>query len=290
MDVQFTKKAGAVAGLLVSVLIWGISFPVIKVAVVEVDSLLFINLRFLLAAALLVTYSILRRERLTRLLKGRILWIMGVTNGVGFAMEVFGLNFTTATKASLLVNVNIVFMALFSAILLGEKIKNRAVWGILIGLAGVFLITTDGDLSTLASGSAIGDAIIFLGGIIWAYSMIYNKRAATELGLSSMEVTESMTIISAISLLPFLAFSSFKFNLNLLSVSSLLYTAVLCTILGFFLFYKALKTLTVVNTGMLMLLEIVVAIIVSYAFLGEAMTPIGMLGGALIALGILLSS
>uniref|UniRef100_A0A7C3F0B1 EamA domain-containing protein n=1 Tax=Candidatus Methanomethylicus mesodigestus TaxID=1867258 RepID=A0A7C3F0B1_9CREN len=290
MDVQFSKKAGAATGLLISVLIWGISFPVIKVAVVEVDSLLFINLRFLLAAALLVSYSILRRERLTRLLKGRILWIMGVTNGAGFAMEVFGLNFTTATNASLLVNVNIVFMALFSAILLREQIKHRAILGILIGLAGVFLITTDGDLTSLASGSAIGDAIIFVGGIIWAYSMIYNKRAATELGLSSMEVTESMTIISAISLLPFLAFSSFKFNLNFLSVSSILYTAVLCTILGFFLFYKALKTLTVVNTGMLMLLEIVVAIIVSYAFLGEEMTMIGMFGGALIASGILLSS
>jgi len=290
VDVQFSKKAGAATGLLISVLIWGISFPVIKVAVVEVDSLLFINLRFLLAAALLVSYSILRRERLTRLLKGRILWIMGVTNGAGFAMEVFGLNFTTATNASLLVNVNIVFMALFSAILLREQIKHRAILGILIGLAGVFLITTDGDLTSLASGSAIGDAIIFVGGIIWAYSMIYNKRAATELGLSSMEVTESMTIISAISLLPFLAFSSFKFNLNFLSVSSILYTAVLCTILGFFLFYKALKTLTVVNTGMLMLLEIVVAIIVSYAFLGEEMTMIGMFGGALIASGILLSS
>lgn len=290
MSVHFSKKAGAAAGLLISVLIWGISFPVIKVAVVEVDSLLFINLRFLLAAALLVSYSILRRERLTRLLKGRILWIMGVTNGVGFAMEVFGLNFTTATNASLLVNVNIVFMALFSAILLGERIKHRAILGILIGLAGVFLITTDGDLTALASGSAIGDAIIFVGGVIWAYSMIYNKRAATELNLSSMEVTESMTIISAISLLPFLAFSSFKFNLNFLSVSSILYTAVLCTILGFFLFYKALKTLTVVNTGMLMLLEIVVAIIVSYAFLGEEMTLIGMFGGALIASGILLSS
>ncbi|MEM2125748.1 MAG: EamA family transporter [Candidatus Methanosuratincola sp.] len=284
------QKQKAIASLFLSVLIWGVSFPVIKVALNEVDPLLFVGVRFILASILVTAYLLFTRRSLGRLLRGRVLWILGITNGVGFAMETYGMSFTTASKASLLVNVNVVFMAIFSSILLGEKLNSRGKLGILLGLLGVFLTTTGGDLSVLSSGSAVGDAIIFAGGIVWAYSMIYNKKAATQEGLTPMEVTQSMILTSTVALLPFLPLSSFRFDLTPLSLSALVYVALLCTIVAFFLFYKALQTLTVVNSGMVMLFEIVVAIGVSFLFLGETLLPIGVLGGVLIAIGILLVS
>ncbi len=283
-------KTGAVAGLLISVAVWGVSFPVIKVAVGEMDSLLFINMRFLLSALIVLLYLLATGRPIRRLVSGKTLWILGITNGLGFVMEAFGLNFTTATKASLLVNVNVVFMAMFSALLLGEKVKPKAKAGIAIGLLGVSLITTAGDVSTVLDGSLIGDMIIFAGGIVWAYSMIYNKRAATELRMTAMEVTESMTLTSALTVLPFLAFSSFGFSPTPIALASVAYTAVFCTLVAFFLFYRALRVLTIVNTGVIMLLEIVVATIASSAFLGEALSPIGMAGGVLIGFAILLVS
>ncbi|HPC28489.1 MAG TPA: DMT family transporter, partial [Candidatus Methanomethylicus sp.] len=115
------SKTGATAGLLIAVFVWGVSFPVLKVAVGEVDPLLFINMRFLLAALVVLAYLLAARRPIRRLVSGKILWILGITNGLGFVMEIFGLNFTTATNASLLVNVNVVFMAIFSALLLGER-------------------------------------------------------------------------------------------------------------------------------------------------------------------------
>lgn len=287
---KLTMGTGAAMGLLVSVIIWGVSFPVIKVAVGEIDALLFINLRFILAAVIVLAYLLLARRPIRRLVSGKVLWILGITNGIGFVMEAFGLSFTTASKASLLINVNVVFMAIFSALLLGDRIRNRAKAGILVGIAGVFLITTGGDFSVLSSGELFGDIIIFAGGIIWAYSMIYNKKAATELNMTAMEVTESMTLTSTITVLPFLAFSSFSFVPGPMAVASVVYTSVFCTILAFFIFYKSLKVLTVVNSGVIMLLEIVVAVIISAALLGETLPPIGMLGGAIIALAIFMVS
>lgn len=287
---SFEQKQKAIASLFFSVLIWGVSFPVIKVALNEVDPLLFVGVRFIFASTLVVTYLMVTKKSLRRLLRGRVLWILGITNGIGFAMQTYGMSFTTASKASLLVNVNVVFMAIFSSLLLGEKLNSRGKLGILLGLLGVFLTTTGGDLSVLSSGSAVGDAIIFAGGIVWAYSMIYNKKAATQEGLTPMEVTESMILTSTVALLPFLPLSSFKFDLTPLSLSAMVYVALLCTIVAFFLFYKALQTLTVVNSGMVMLFEIVIAIGVSFLFLGETLLPIGVLGGILIAIGILLSS
>jgi uncharacterized membrane protein len=121
-------------------------------------------MRFLLAALVVLAYLLVARRPIRRLVSGKILWILGITNGLGFVMEIFGLNFTTATKASLLVNVNVVFMAIFSALLLGERIRLRAKAGIVIGLVGVFLITTGGDISAISGGTMMGDMIIFAGG------------------------------------------------------------------------------------------------------------------------------
>jgi drug/metabolite transporter (DMT)-like permease len=223
-----------------------------------------------------------------KLLNKKILWILGITNAIGFVMEFYGLTLTTASKASLLVNANVVFMAIFSAIMLKEKITGKAKLGILVGLIGVFLTTTGGDLSSLAQGSVIGDLIIFIGGMVWAFSNIYNKRAATELGLSPMEVTESMSITTAITLAPLLFFTPLAFTLTPFSVGAFLYITVICTIFGFYLFYRALKTITVVNAGIVMLFEIIVAIAVSFAFLGETIAPVGIAGGVLIGLSIVL--
>jgi drug/metabolite transporter (DMT)-like permease len=174
--------------------------------------------------------------------------------------------------------------------LLNEKMNSKVKVGILVGVAGVFLTTTGGDLTVLGTGSAIGDLIIFVGGIIWAYSNIYNKRAVMELGLSAMDVTESMTITTAIALAPFILVSPLTFHVSPFSVSALLYVTVICTFLGFFLFYKALKSLTVVNAGIVMLFEIVVAIVTASIFLGETIPPIGAVGGVLIGAAIVLVS
>jgi drug/metabolite transporter (DMT)-like permease len=290
MDLKMESKKSATAGLLLAVLTWGVSFPIIKAALGEVDPFFFIFVRFGLAALIVLGYLVVFGRSVRRLLDNRILWILGITNAAGFAMEFFGMTLTTASKASLLVNVNVVFMAIFSAILLKERINWRAKAGILFGLAGVFLTTTGGDLSALMTGSAVGDLIIFVGGIVWAYSNIYNKRAATELGLSAMEVTESMTLTTAITLVPLLLISPLNFHVSSFSVSALLYTSLVCTLLGFFLFYKALKTLTVVNAGIVMLFEIVVAIVTASVFLGETIPPLGAVGGVLIGTAIVLVS
>jgi len=290
MDLKMETKRGAVAGLLLSTLLWGISFPVIKAALGEIDPFFFISVRFVLAAFIVVGLLLALRRPIVKLLNNRILWIVGITNAAGFVMEFYGLTMTTASKASLLVNVNVVFMAIFSYLLLKERINGRAKAGILVGLMGVFLTTTGGDLAVLWSGSAVGDLIIFLGGIIWAYSNIYNKRAVTELSLSPMDVTESMTLTSAIALVPILLVSPMSFQVTPFSVSALLYVTVICTIFGFFLFYKSLKTLTVVNAGIVMLFEIVVAIVTASIFLGETIPPLGAVGGVLIGTGIVLVS
>lgn len=283
-------RNSSIAGLIIATVFWGISFPVVKAMVGVVDPIYLVVLRFALASAIMLAYFIFVKRPLRRLFSSRILWILGVTNGLGFALEFYGLTMTTASVASFLINVNVVFMAIFSALLLKERITGRTRVGIAVGLLGVFLITTGGDVSSITGSSALGNLIILLAGVVWAYSNIYNKRAVMELGLSPLEVTGSMVFISFLAVAPLLLLGEVLFVVTPFTIGSLIYLTVLCTIIGFYIFYMALRKLTVVNVGLVLLFEIVVAVATSFLFLGETIPPLGVLGGALIALSIFLAS
>ncbi len=283
-------KGGSIAGLLMATVLWGISFPLGKVLVGVVDPIFVVILRFGLGSAIVMSYLILKRKPIRKLFGSRILWILGTTNGIGFALEFYGLTMTSASIASFLINVNVVFMAIFSAILLKERITQKTLIGILFGLAGVFLITTGGDIAALTGSSAFGNLIILAAGIVWAYSNIYNKKAVTELNLTPMEVTESMIFISFLAVVPLTLVTDTLFAITPFTVGSMIYLTVFCTILGFYIFYLALRRLTVVNAGLVLLFEIVVAVTASFIFLGETMPPLGLMGGILIAVSILLAS
>jgi len=283
-------KGGSVAGLLMATILWGISFPLGKMLVGVIDPVFVVILRFGLASAIVLPYLLLKKKPILKLFRSRILWILGITNGIGFALEFYGLTMTSASIASFLINVNVVFMAIFSAALLKERITRKTMIGILSGLGGVFLITTGGDIAALTGTSALGDLIILVAGIVWAYSNVYNKKAVTELNLTPMEVTESMIFISFLAVAPITVFTETFFVINPFTVGSMIYLTLFCTILGFYIFYLALRKLTVVNAGLVLLFEIVVAVPTSFLIFGETIPPIGLLGGSLIAAGIVLAS
>lgn len=283
-------KGGSIAGLLMATVLWGISFPLGKVLVGVVDPVFVVILRFGLGSVIVLSYLVLNRKPIRKLFGSRILWILGITNGIGFALEFYGLTMTSASIASFLINVNVVFMAIFSAILLKERITRRTTIGILLGLVGVFLITTGGDIATITGSSALGNLIILAAGIVWAYSNIYNKKAVMELSLSPMEVTESMIFISFLAVVPLILITDTLFVITPFTVGSMIYLTVFCTILGFYIFYLALRKLSVVNAGLVLLFEIVVAVATSFIFLGETIPPLGLMGGIFIAISILLAS
>src|SRR5437773_6803011 len=97
--------------LLASVL-WGTSFPGSKLTVDSVDPLFLTFARMALGASLglLVLAAMGRLDR--RIFREPIVWILGAVNAIGFDLQNEGILLTTASKTALLVNVNIVFIAI----------------------------------------------------------------------------------------------------------------------------------------------------------------------------------
>ena len=106
----------------------------------------------------------------------KLLVFLGVANGAGYLLQYVGMNYTTAAKAALFINLSAMWVAVLSPKLLGERFSGKKVVGILFGLAGIVFVSTNLDFSALGEGQLIGDLILIMSGVVWALFMVYNKK------------------------------------------------------------------------------------------------------------------
>jgi drug/metabolite transporter (DMT)-like permease len=120
--------------------------------------------------------------------------------------------------------------------------------------------------------------------------MVYNKPVA----MSGKSLVAPMTLLLVCTLLPLLPFAPFSagevFSLPLEAWLAILYTAVLCWVVPYYLWLKGLQHLSPITSAIVLLTEIVVAVTISTLFLGEAFTVVSAIGGVLIVIAILLVS
>jgi drug/metabolite transporter (DMT)-like permease len=123
-------------------LVWAGSFIVVERATTEMDPIDLGFLRFLVATPLMFVLVVLLRKPL-RLPKKEAPWliILGLT-GVTllYIFQFLGIHFTNAPTASVLINTNVIFIAIFSGLFLHERLSRKRIAGIVLSFFGVFII------------------------------------------------------------------------------------------------------------------------------------------------------
>ena len=287
---SWNKKKTAVAITILAGFLWGTSFPAIKIGLLYMDPYTFVFLRFLVASiAMLFVLSASGQFNLN-FSKKRLVLLLGITNGVAYLLEYVGMVFTSASKSSLLINLSIIWVALLCPLLLKEHLGGKKAAGVAVSLLGVFLMTTNLDFASLGQGSVLGDGLVIGAGVAWAFFMLYNKPLASD----SKNLVQPMTLLLLCTLLPLLPVALFSFgsvtSLGLEAWLIILYTAILCWVVPYYLWLKGLKELSPVTSAVVLLTEIVVAVAISTFALGEVFTVISGVGAILIVIAILLVS
>ncbi|MDG6220035.1 MAG: DMT family transporter [Candidatus Thermoplasmatota archaeon] len=284
--------------LMLAGLLWGGSFPVIKYGLNQgIDSAWLVMLRFSVAAVvcLLLLWHIGGMKRLSRVMFSKPLWIIGAFNGLAFVFQYHGLIYTTASKSSLLINMNVVFVAFLGAFLLKERLTPKILAGIGIALGGIFLLTTEGDLSNLAGGSAFGDLLQVLAALTWAFYIIDNKRIVDK-GLNTLDITVGMLLVTFIISMPYSLYrlaggaAPLPSGAHMTLALVVVYTAIGGSIAAYFLYSRGVKHVPAVVSAVFLMFEIVSAMIISFIFLGERIGAYGIVGGVAILAAIVIVS
>ena len=278
----------AIVILILSSILWGSSFVSIKIGLEYVNPYDFVFLRLAVASAIMVsTLFLLGRMRLSVFKEGSV-WILGLLNGIAFSLQYIGLLYTTAGKTALLVNLNVIIVALLSWRMFGESIGSRKILGVALGVVGAAMIATNGDLTSLMQGEIFGDVLVFSAGIVWAFFIVLHKRILSRSERSVIELSAVVMLVTAMALLPIAAVFG---GLNIVSVSLagwswVAFTAIVCTVLPYALWIFALKAVTATVSSVVSMVEVASALVLSAMLLREAYNAVAVVGAIVILISI----
>ena len=279
----------ALAQLALAAVLWGTSFPVISVGIrAGLDPVLFVFLRFAVAAPLMLTFARAKGMKVRSTLMSTPVWALGVINSAGFLAQFIGQQYTDASVAALLVNLSVVFAAIGGAVFLGERLGVMKGTGVVLAFGGTVLITVGGSPLRMLSGQGLGEALYLFAAVTWAGYMVYAKRVSTT--TEPLVLSTCVVSATAVLVLPFAAFSSSAAVPGLSSLLAVAYTAVFNTAIPFVLYQRGLSRLTVAASAVVLMLEIVVALIISVVFLGEGLSALALVGSGAIVASIFLVS
>ncbi|MCL5948880.1 MAG: DMT family transporter [Candidatus Bathyarchaeota archaeon] len=287
----FSTKSKAVFFTILAGILWGTSFPIIKIGLKTIDPFAFLFWRFLVSTVTLVVVMLLLRKLEFKVTDKKMLVFLGIANGAGYLLQYVGMPYTTAAKAALFINLSAMWVALLSPKLLGESFSRKKIIGVLFGLAGVVFVSTNLDFSTLGQGQVAGDLLLIISGVAWALFMVYNKKLvmnSTSAGFQSMTWVLLLTLLSIV---PFTVFSGPGFfDLSGWAWLAIVYTAIVCWVLPYYLWLEGLKLLSASASTVLLLSEIVVAVIASVVVLKEPITVFSTVGAFFVVIAIALVS
>jgi len=281
--------------LLVGVnLLWAGSSLAAKIALHSIPPMTLAFARFALAALLM--YGLARALRIDLRVARRdwgMFWAMGILGlALTYLLQYLGLRLTTVSNAALLHATETVFLSLLAFFFLREAMPRTKIAGVVVGLAGVYLIIADGPNLPAFTGSTQGNLLIALALAFEAGSSIVGKGLVARYPIHSV-VTYQM-LSGAIALAPFSAYElaqkvAHGYVLALPpapALWSLAYLILPCTVFGYMVWFTILDKHEAGEMSVFLFIQPVAGAFMGAYFLGDKITPFTVIGATLILLAV----
>ena len=265
---------------------WGITFVVVKNALLDISVFGYLAARFALGS-LLMTW--IYRKDLRNLTRDE-LWA-GVQIGLfmfgGYAFQTAGIARTTPSKAAFITGLSVVLVPVFLAAIWRRKIGAWAWGGAAASFAGLYFLTVP---SGGFAGLNHGDLLVMGCAVLYAFQIIFIARHTGKYSLGALSCLQVIlaAVFSTIAVPVFNAagwerfFVRFTFRMEF----GVIVTAILTTALAYPLLVWGQRHTTATNTALILTSEPVFAAITSYFALHERLGGRPLAGAVLILGGI----
>jgi drug/metabolite transporter (DMT)-like permease len=275
-----------------AVLFWGLSFVATKIALQSFTPFCLIFFRFFSAA---IFFTLLFWRTGFPPLKGKdaksLMLLAVMQPGLYFTFETLGLQYTSATKTSLIIATIPVVVLILSAITLKERVRSINIVGIVLSLIGVSLLVFGSQVQTDFHGMLLGDLLIF-GAVLAAsaYMVMTRKLGAT---MSALHITGMQIIFGAMLFFPAFLWDLPRFNWEAVSRESFiaLVGLTLFATIGAFLCYNyALIRIPAARASACINGIPLVTTFGAWIMLGESLSHLQLLGGAIVLFAVFLAN
>ncbi|MEL0081496.1 MAG: DMT family transporter [Gammaproteobacteria bacterium] len=251
--------------------------------------------RWLLVALILLPLCLqtLRRER--HLIVANRWLLIGLGAGsVTFYNGLFylGLNYSTAINGALVTSTMPLLIAFLAWLFFRQVPGRNQLVGILLSFLGIAVVIARGDLTVLGQLQfGQGDLWILAAALAWSGYSVALRLVPVELGGLTLVAITSIT--GVITLLPIFLweFSTGAVPLiNLASLSGIGFLALFPGVIAYLTYASAVASVGPVRAGVFLNFSPIFAIVAAVLFLDEQLFGYHIVGGAIIALGLLLVS
>jgi len=239
--------------------------------------------RAIMATALIGAYLLIAKQKIPyRSIKKEVplLLISGMAMGINWILLFEAYKYTTVSVATLSYYFAPVIVTLVCPFLFKEKLTSKQIICFVMSTLGIVMITGIGDVGD--SGTHMIGILFGLGAaMFYATVILLNKFIK---GVEGLHRTFLQFVAAILILVPYVAATG-GVNLKLLDGlgwGSLLVVGVVHTGITYCLYFSSLKELPGQNVAILSYIDPLVAIVISVTLLGESMTVMQAIGGALI--------
>lgn len=222
-----------------------------------------------------------------------LLTLLGVLGVVGFSLLIYqALRFTSPLNASLINAVNpaliVIAAALLPAALQGAartRITRRAVLGIVLGLVGVVIVLTEGDVARiLRQGLNPGDLLMLAVIVAWTIYTLLGRRITDVPPITS---TAIQVAASTVLLSPVLLFTGLRLPTELPGWGAIAYIVVFPSIAAYVLWNAATRMVPPATASIYINLQVVFTALIGLPF-GFGITWVQIVGGVIVVAAVVL--
>ncbi len=279
--------------MLSTVLIWGVNFSVLKVALRDFSPLAFNMVRFGLATVVMM--GLLRWQRQTYAVARADLWAVIGLGLMGHTLYqlvfITGIARTTPANASLLLATAPIFVVIYGRIL-GIERTNALTWaGIGVSFVGIALLVLGGGETLRVRGSTLlGDGLMLASAMLWAGYTTASKPLLTR--YSPVKLTGMSMLFGTVPLLLIGLPAAVHQDWRAPAVGAwggLLFSAIFSVVVAYVFWYTSVRRVGSARTAVFSNLVPVVSVVVAWLFLGYRLAPLQLVGGGVVLAGLLLT-
>ena len=268
-------------GMVLTTMIWGVTFVMVKDALNDATPFMFAALRFGLSFVLACIYvnKGIKDISFNGLVGGLV---CGFCLYVGYAFQNYGLIETTPSKSAFITSVSVI---LVPVILVAFRIKSvhLRIWvATFLAIVGLYIL-----LNPAGGEFNIGDILTFGCAVSFAVHVILQDYYLSKgVHVSHLLLTQLM-FITVFSCLSVCVFEDLSLIMSDRLMNAILVTGVLATFIALFIMVWAQTILSPGQTAILLSLEPVFAALFSTIFAGEILGLHGWVGGSIIVFAVL---
>lgn len=280
------------AGLITSALFlivclsWGTTWLGIKIAVESVPPLTAAGLRFLIAFPLFLSFAMVRKEPLLFPRQSR--WFFVFVTLSYFSLPYYLLNYgemhVSSGLTALLFSCMPVFILLFCALFLREKIYPSQMLGIAIGFGSLFMIIRSQGLH-LDQAEWLGVLAILCAAVMHALCYVVTKKHGSAISV----ITYNTLPIGIAGLMLFIVGLSVEApvfaQVTTRSWGALLYLGLVASVGGFIVYFLLLKRLSPIILSFVFIIFPVFAVIIGAWYEGQTLSRELMIYSAILLSG-----